>query len=644
MITKTLLVSALATSALLTVADAAELNPIFQDNAVLQCDARVPVWGTGANGEKIVVEFGGQKVETTVTDGSWKVWLDPMAPNATPQTLTVYGDNDSEINNILVGEVWIASGQSNMERMLGHAPGMKDIDNWEQEIAHANYPQIRQFYVEHVKAYTPQDSVAGTWTVCSPDTADKFSAVAYFFARDLFRNRNVPIGIVHSSWGGTPAEAWTSKSGFRDLPEFTDPLKDVQQYARNPELAKLQNETMQRQWLEQVDPMWPSNGDAGVDGMDASEWKSVDVSAKDENSDLPRFGGIIWYQRAFELPEGWDGHDIELHLGSITHTDTTWVNGSRVGMSSGFDHPRTYRVPDDVFKPGRNVITVRLLDPFSSGGLKGDGDELCLRFSADDGQQSLPLSGTWKYQTSVSNQVYGWPPPQFFDIPTNPTVLFNGMIHPLLPYAMRGVIWYQGEANVGRERQYRKLFPAMIADWRRQWGAGDFPFLFVQIAPFIGSSPEIRESQLLTEQSVPNTAMAVTIDQGDANDIHPSHKQPVGARLALAARAMVYGENIEYSGPIYQSMKVADGQAVLSFSHLGGGLVAKGGELVDFTIAGADKVFHPAQARIVGDTVVVSAPEVHSPTAVRYAWAKVPEGNLFNKANLPASSFRTDSE
>ncbi len=642
MISKPLQVSVLAASALVAVAEAAELNPIFQDNAVLQCDARVPVWGTASDGEAVTVEFNGKSASTTAENGTWKVWLDPMAPNAEPQTLTVTGDNVTQIENILVGEVWIASGQSNMERHLGLASGQKPIDNWEQEVADSDYPQIRQFYVPQVKAYTPQDTVAGSWSVCSPETVENFSAVAYFFARDLFRERHVPIGIVHSSWGGTPAEAWTSEAGLSDLPDFDNALEDVHQFAKDPKLADSKKQSMQQEWLQHLDPMWPSNGDAGVPSMDTSEWKAVEVPAYVEDSGFPGFDGIIWYQRSFELPADWDGHDAELHLGSISYMDTTWVNGNQVGMTAGWGNPRVYHVPGNTLKPGHNVLTVRVLDAAGGGGLFGGGNEIRLSLATDGSEKTLPLSGSWKCQTSTSSKAYGWPPAQFFDIPSDPTVLYNAMIHPLLPYAMRGVIWYQGEANVGRERQYQKLFPAMIADWRRLWGEGDFPFLFVQIAPFSGSSPEIREAQLMTEESVPNTAMAVTIDVGDANDIHPPHKQPVGARLALAARALAYGEDIEYSGPIYQSMEAADGQAVLTFSHVGGGLVAKGGELVGFTIAGPDKVFHPAQARIVGDTIVVSGPEVPNPAAVRYAWASVPEANLYNKEGIPASSFRSD--
>jgi len=270
------------------------------------------------------------------------------------------------------------------------------------------------------------------------------------------------------------------------------------------------------------------------------------------------------------------------------------------------------------------------------------GDAMRLVFNSNRTTNSIPLTGDWLCKQSVSLRITGWPPADFSQDPGAPTVLYNGMIAPLMPYAIRGVIWYQGEANVGRERQYQTLFPAMIADWRQAWSQGDFPFLFVQIAPFSGMTPEIREAQLLSWQRTTNTAMAVTIDCGDANDIHPTHKQPVGARLALAARALAYGEKIEYSGPVFESLNVDGANAILHFKHLGGGLVAKAGELKGFTLAGADKMFHPAQAKIVGDTVVVNSPEVSQPVGVRYAWANVPEGNLFNHAGLPASPFQTN--
>jgi sialate O-acetylesterase len=633
--------------AIATAGTAAELNPLFQDNAVLQCDARVPVWGTGRDGEKVTVSFAGQEVSTVVSNSVWKIWLQPMKVNASPQTLTVRGDTSREITNVLVGEVWVASGQSNMERQLGLRPGQKPIVNWEQEVAAANYPLIRQFYVPQIKSFTPLATVGGSWTVCSPDTVKDFTAVGYFFARDLFAARHVPIGIIHSSWGGTPAEAWTSETGLQKFPGYAESLENLKKIAANPELAQRETQAKQAVWYEKVDPgskpgaMW-----SAVD-LDTNGWSPMTLPTLWESAGYPDFDGVFWFRRTFDLPQDWDGGDALLRLGAIDDIDTTWINGTVVGATSGWTQPRGYRVPGHLLKRGANVIAVRVLDTGGGGGLYGGDNALQLRYGSLGSNSRkaggvLSLAGQWLCKESVSLTTTGWPPVDLSQDPGAPTVLYNGMIAPLLPFAMRGVIWYQGEANVGREKQYQTLFPALIADWRRAWGEGEFPFLFVQIAPFSGMTPEIREAQLLSWQRTPNTAMAVTVDCGDANDIHPAHKQPVGGRLALAARALAYGEKIEYSGPVFESVKIEGAKAVLHFTHLGGGLVAKDGGLKGFTVAGADKVFHPGQAEIVGETVVVTSPGVLQPVAVRYAWANVPEGNLFNQAGLPASPFRTD--
>ncbi|MEO7931517.1 MAG: sialate O-acetylesterase [Chthoniobacterales bacterium] len=620
----------------------AELNPLFQNNAVLQCDTRVPVWGTARDGEKIAVSFGEQKVSTVAKNGAWKIWLNPMKPNAKPQTLTVSGDTTSSVTNILVGEVWIASGQSNMERELGPRAGQQPITDWEREVAAAKYPEIRQFYVAQTKSLTPQTTVKGEWTVCSPETVTKFSAVGYFFARDLFQARHVPIGIIHSSWGGTPAEAWTSEAALGKLPDFAGPLTELKKYTADPDLAQRNAQAKQEEWFQKVDPGSKTGAVWSAADLDTSDWKTMILPTVFENAGYPGFDGIFWFRRAFDLPENWNGVDAELHLGGVDDNDTTWVNGEFVGATIGYDKQRAYRVPGKLLKRGTNVIAVRVMDTGANGGIYGGGDAMRLDFNAGGETDSIPLTGSWLCKQSVSRKETGFPPDDFTQSPSAPTVLYNAMIAPLLPYAMRGVIWYQGESNVERERQYRSLFPAMIADWRQAWGEGDFPFLFVQIAPFRDMRPEIREAQLLTLQSTKNTAMAVTIDCGDANDIHPAHKQPVGERLSLAARALAYGEHIEYSGPIFDSMKIVGAKAELHFTHLGGGLIAKEGELKGFTIAGAGEAFHPAQAKIVGETVVVSAPDVPQPVAVRYGWANVPEGNLFNRDGLPASPFRTD--
>jgi sialate O-acetylesterase len=626
---------------------AAELNPLFQDNAVLQCDTRVPVWGAGRDGEKITVTFGSQAVSTVATNGSWKVWLEPMKADATPQSLAVSGDTTCVVTNVLVGEVWIASGQSNMERELGLRAGQKPIVNWEQEAAAAKHPEIRQFYAPQTKAFTPQTTVKGSWSVCSPETVTSFTAVGYFFARDLAAARRVPVGIIHSSWGGTPAEAWTSEATLQTLPDFTKPLAELKQFAADPALAQREAQAKQEAWYRQVDPGSKPGAAWSAAELETGGWKTMTLPAFWEGAGYPDFDGVFWLRRVFELPGNWDGSDVELRLGAVDDIDTTWVNGTPVGATIGWNLPRVYRVPGSALKRGKNVIAVRVLDTGGGGGMYGGDEPMRLIFGASGyASGKVPnffsLAGSWQCRPSVSLRETGWPPGDFSQDPSTPTVLYNGMIAPLRPYAMRGVIWYQGEANVGRERQYQTLFPAMIADWRRAWGRGDFPFLFVQIAPYSSMTPEIREAQLLSWLRTPNTAMAVTMDCGDADDIHPANKEPVGARLALAARALAYDEKVEYSGPDFDSMKVDGAKAVLHFTHLGGGLVAKDGELKGFSVAGADKVFRPAQAEIAGDTVVVNSTHVPQPVAVRYGWANVPEGNLFNRAGLPASPFRTD--
>ncbi len=618
-------------------------NPLFADNAVLQQGLTVPVWGTADPGEPVTVEFAGQSVSTTADSaGKWRVELSPMKASSEPQTLTISGRNKIVLHNVLVGEVWICGGQSNMERHLGLQPGQKPITDWEQEVRDAKYPEIRQFYVPQTKAFAPAQTVNGNWSVCSPDTVKDFTAVGYFFGRDLYLDRQVPIGLIHSSWGGTVAEAWTSEAALSRLPDFTDALAGLKNLVANPDQARRETVARQEAWYARVDPGTQASPAWSAADLDTSTWKTMKLPAYWEDAGYPGFDGLFWFRRTFDLPENWDGSDVELHLGAVDDNDTTWVNGLQVGATIGYNLPRVYRVPGSVLQQTNNVIAVRVLDTGGGGGLWGGEDPMRMMVNAGGQTNSIPLTGDWRYRQSVALSAVGWPPADYSQSPNAPTVLYNGMIAPLLPYAMRGVIWYQGESNVGRERQYRTLFPALIADWRQAWGEGDFPFLFVQIAPYSGNTPEIREAQLLTLEHTTNTAMAVTIDCGDANDIHPPHKQPMGARLALAARALAYGEKVEYSGPLFESVKIKGAKATLHFTHIDGGLMAQSGPLQGFTIAGEDKIFHPAQAEIHGKTIVVHSAAVPKPVAVRYGWANVPEGNLFNHAGLPASPFRTD--
>ena len=443
------------------------LPAVIGDHMVLQQGMKIPIWGWAEPGEKVTVKVGGRSGGATAgNDGCWRVNLEPLKAGG-PLKMTVAGKNTLTIDDILVGEVWVASGQSNMEMNVGSSA------NAAQEIAAAEYPKIRLFTAAKVTAFTPQTDVKGAWSLCTPQKVGGFSAVAYLFGRDLLKNLDVPIGLIHTSWGGTVCEAWMSREAIEADPDFKP-------------------------------------------------------------------------------------------------------------------------IADRIVKPDAN------------------------------------------------------PPPKPGD-PNVPTVLYNAMIRPLIPFAMRGAIWYQGESNAGRSYQYRKLFPALISDWRKNWGEGDFPFLFVQLANFMARKPdpsesgwaELREAQSMT-LGVPKTGQAVIIDIGEERDIHPKNKQDVGRRLALAAGAVAYGKKIEYSGPVYESKTVEGGKVRLKFTHVGKGLGAKGDKLTGFAVAGEDKKFAWADAKIDGNAVVVWSDKVPAPAALRYAWADNPECNLYNKEGIPASPFRTD--
>jgi sialate O-acetylesterase len=611
-------------------------NSIFSDNAVLQRDIAIPVYGTANEGEKITVEFAGQKVSTVAKDGKWRVILQPMKANAVPQTMTLRGQNVVKISNVLIGDVWVASGQSNMERQLGLRPGQKPIENWQAEAAKADYPQIRQYYVPEHLSLTPTADANGKWTVCSPQTAPDFCAVGFFFARDIHHAEKIPIGILFSAWGGTPAEAWASEGALKTMPAFRDMLKTMHEQARNPDMYAEQA----AQWYSENDPGSTKENDWSQISLATDGWEPVDMPAQFPGD----FDGVIWYRKELDLPESWKDKTAVMHLCAIDDQDTTWVNGVQIGSMDIWNAPRDYHIPSGVLKSGRNVIAIRVLDTGGPGGFFGKAEQMNLESTGDKSIAPVSLAGQWRSRTGVSLAKTPRFPMRANHNPNAPSVLYNAMLAPLQSFPIKGVIWYQGEANSDRPRQYLDLFPLMIADWRRAWNVGDFPFLYVQIAPYAGMVPEIREAQFLTLAKTSNTAMAVTTDVGDANDIHPARKGPVGARLALAARALAYGEKIEYSGPLYHSMKVVGNKALISFTHVGGGLVAKDGDLKGFTIAGADKKFLPAKVEIKGNTVEVWSDQIASPTAVRYGWANVPDVNLFNREGLPASPFRTDFE
>ncbi|MDR0415341.1 MAG: 9-O-acetylesterase [Prevotellaceae bacterium] len=636
-------------------AEAVKMPALFSDNMVLQQQSNVPLWGKSKPGAQVSVQPSwSAQPSVTVADaqGSWRVTL-PTPEAGGPHTLNISGGGSKlTLNNVMVGEVWLCSGQSNMEMPLA---GWGKVNNYEQEVAQAQYPNIRLLQVERTAGAQPQPDPkvqGGGWQVCSPATIAEFSATAYFFGRDLHKSLdNVPIGLINASWGGTVAEAWTSAGSLDSIPDFAQELAALKGQTNESLMEKYQKDS--EEWLNLL-----ASSDSGLHGnaplwasadFDDSRWKSMPIPGFWERQGLENFDGIVWFRCSLDLPAEWQGKDLELNLAEIDDDDVTYFNGEQVGAINGHNVPRKYRVSGKLVKSGKNVVTVRVMDTGGDGGLYGNAAQMTLKPADAEDAPSVSLAQEWKYSAAVD--LSSLPPrPQSPNNPNRPSVLFNTMINPFVPFTIRGAIWYQGEANVGRAQQYGELLPLLIRDWRRQWGS-DFPFYYVQLTNFLGIPSEppvsewaaLREAQLNTLR-VSNTGMAVTIDIGEKRDIHPKNKQDVGARLALWAKANTYGQQVAYSGPLYSSCKVEGKKIRISFTHADGGLKTKNGDkLIGFTIAGADRKFYEATATIEGSEVVVSSPNVASPVAVRYAWADSPDGvNLYNAAELPASPFRTD--
>lgn len=621
------------------------LPAIIGDHMVLQQDQPVTIWGWAEPGETVKVKGSWQWFfgESTQADknGKWQVEIKTPKADDDPKILTIRGNNKIVLKDILIGEVWVCSGQSNMEYSMGR-PG--DEANLEA-LREADCPQIRLFDVAHNTALTPREDVEGKWQVCTPQTLRDFSAVGYYFGKDLQEALNVPIGLIGSNWGGTPSEAWTSLETL----ETVEPFKDTLDMMNDPEKQEAAYQEMLRKWEDRIAEI-----DKGyqqgwyLPDTDTTDWNEMELPQEWSGTELNDFDGIVWFRREFSLPPSWASQAMELHLGPIDDIDTTWVNGVRIGSTSGWDVPRIYRVPASVLHVGRNVIAVRVIDPGNNGGFRGQPEQMRIGPVGADAKISATVARTWKYKPSYEGRDIPWTPRDISrpDNPNRPAVLYNAMIAPLIPFRIAGAIWYQGESNAGDPILYRTLFPAMIMDWRQQWGQGAFPFYYVQIAPYqydvTTNSQALREAQLMSLW-VPNTGMAVTMDIGEEQDIHPKHKAVVADRLSRWALAKTYGkEDIDFSGPLYQSKKFDGNTIRLAFNYVDGGLVAKDGRLRDFAIAGVDRKFVPAEAVIDGDMIVVSSEQVEHPMAVRYGWSNWVDGSLFNKAGLPASSFRTD--
>jgi len=634
------------------------LNALFTDHMVLQQKSDVSFWGNFTPGQKIAVSSSwGEQVSTVVNEeGQWSLQL--TTPKAGgPFDVTIEGkDTTAIITDVMVGEVWLASGQSNMEMPLtGFLPN-EPIDNYQNEIANANNANIRMFTVARNFSSTMQDSVIGNWQVCNPNTADKFSASAYFFARKLQQELNVPIGIIHSSWGGTEAEAWTSKAGLSKFPEF---IGEIDAY----------NEDQVAVWVDQFESIPRPNDLQSLESLDLQDSVITAIGYDDSNwpqVSLPHDGckaevyisgaefsgnlnGVFWYRTTFDVED--ISMDYQLSIGAIDDADVTYVNGHKVGATLGWQTNRVYEVPGSILKEGQNVVAIKHYDSGGGSDVRGP-----IFLEGLNGRQ-INLEGTWSglFYADLRNQdliVYGIEHqnrlnqrPASIHIGPNQLAssLFNAMLHPLIPYTIKGAIWYQGESNVGRAEQYEQLFPGMIKDWRTHWGY-DFPFYFVQIAPFsYGNqlSPALRDAQRLS-LATPFTGMAITMDIGDSLSIHPGNKQQVGNRLALLALHNDYEKDVVSSGPLYRQHEVNESFLDITFDYVGSGLMPVD-QLIGFEIAGADGIFVSAEAVIMEDnTVRLSARQVANPIYARYGWKDYLVPSLFNKEGLPASSFATN--
>lgn len=621
------------------------LPKIFNDNMVLQRDVKVPVWGWASKGEKVTITFAGKKYTTTPdASGKWMTYLAPLAVGG-PYEMVIKGKNEITLKNILMGEVWLCSGQSNMEMPLA---GWGKIKDYQKEISGANYPNLRLFTVPQRMSEKPKSDIEnGKWEECSPTTIANFSASAYFFGRNLYRELNIPIGLIHSSWGGTVAETWVSAGAIKTLPDFKAQIQLMEGLDWNK--LRETSSLKAKEWNDYVE-----KNDLGLSqhwedaNLTDNDWKTMLLPQLWEGAGLNDFDGIVWFRQEIILTEAEAAAGITIKLGLIDDSDVSFVNGTKVGsILDMYNAPREYKVDAKILHKGKNIIAVRIIDNGGGGGIWGDAKDL--NYVSTTGVHSL--ANEWKYKPAVKTE--GARPEVNLGPNSYPTLLYNAMIYPLLPLAIRGAIWYQGEANTARAYQYQTLFPTLINDWRAQFNNPQMPFIFAQLANYMpahkepGESDwaELREAQAKT-LSIPNTGMAVLIDIGEAGDIHPKNKQDVGYRLSLPALKMVYGKNIVYSGPSYKSMKVEGNKIRLTFDNVGSGLVTKDkyGYVKGLAIAGENKKFVWAKAYLEGNEVVVYSDAIANPVAVRYAWADNPDdASLYNKEGLPASPFRTDS-
>ncbi|MBK6588033.1 MAG: hypothetical protein IPG22_07025 [Acidobacteria bacterium] len=612
------------------------LPRIFSEGAVLQRDAVIPIWAHADPGENVTVSLNKQKV-TVISDsnGKWSIRLKPEKAGG-PFELTVRASNTVTLKDILIGEVWLCSGQSNMEWTVGQST------NAAQEIASSSNPSIRHLKVSKTISGLPQDEIGGgVWKRSEPRNTGEFSGVGYFFAKEIQHKLGVPVGLINASWGGTNIETWISREGFESSDEFREmingmPKTDLDALSKGRVIA-LEKKVASVQGLAvgAVDPEALKKV-----GFDDARLQELIVPGLWESQSLGEMDGVVWLRKTIDLTRGQISRNASLELAKIDDNDVTYINGVEIGKTNQWDARRRYEVPAGVLNEGTNVIAVKVVDTGGGGGIYGDASDLKLVL----GNEQISLAGKWKFMVESVLTATG--------VNDLPSPAYTGMVSPLINYAFRGVIWYQGESNAGRAYQYRKAFPLLINDWRTKTGKPKLPFYFVQLATFKtdgdsnrGSAwAELREAQTLT-LSVPFTGMAVTTDVGNPKDIHPTNKQTVGARLAKLALNRTYKHPMLDTGPSYRSMKIVGKVIIVTFDNVAAGLATSdGSEIVKgVEIAGSDQRFFPATGKVVGNTIVVSSPDVAAPVAVRFGWiGDASANNLFNKEGFPAVPFRTD--
>jgi len=626
-----------------------KLPNLISNHMVLQAGKPVKIWGRDAAGQRVTVEINGKIAEATAgEDGRWLATL-PTLETGGPHLLSISGSGRIVVQDVLVGEVWLASGQSNMQWPL------EKTQDALQDIPKANHPGIRFFLVERSLSEHPADDLQGQWVLCTPESAAGFSAVAYYFGLELQRELKTPVGLIGSYWGGTPIQAWSPEAALKKTKPGQAAVEKKAQWW--PEEAREDGYAKIKEWARQHTPPEPPNEREAAGWaspqFNAGDWKSMEMARPWEWNGI-KANGVAWLRREFNVPPAWANRELVLDLGTYGDTLTAYWNGTKLEQASFEDkgirnYRYTFTVPADQVGEGAALIAVRVFDGLFEGGLHNP-----IGIRPADEKVAVNLAGPWQYKMAktlpplsreVRNTKPYVPPKQGLA-----SALYNAMIDPAAPYTLQGVIWYQGEANSRQGEAYARMFPAMIAGWRERWGQGDFPFLYVQLANFQlrqelpeeSHWAELREAQRETLATAPNTGMAVAIDIGDASDIHPRNKKEGGRRLSLLARNKAYGEaGVKDSGPMVTAVKPGpEGKVVVAFDHALGLKTTDGNPPVGFALAGEDGVFQWAEAEIDGGTVVLSHPKIPAPRKVRYAWANNPAVNLVNQAGLPAVPFQ----